>query len=213
MTHQQCIVKGCLILLQIWCYEHIVIGRPKLLDCPSTFPRVCRWESSGRQNLTFNFDELNHTQILWRLEPTSEEIQIDIIKEIPQEWYLRSGLGTIEEPIYIESERGIKMARVHQKEKEKEKEKEQEQEQPMMKKESTIFVLTDDDESNTIMDLKEENRELKAIVEKQSKEKEVMKKEIEELRMLVEKLRSNKTMMENCVSDLEKILSEYDLDS
>nr|KAJ0190794.1 hypothetical protein LSAT_V11C800433110 [Lactuca sativa] len=231
-------VRGCLILLQIWSYEHIVIGRPKLLDCPSTFPRVCRWESSGRQYLPIKFDELDHTQaslsfflsyscfyglglganpsffilILRILEPTSEEIQIDIIKEIPQEWYLRSEIGTMEEPINIESERCMKMVRVYnleQEEKEEEEEEEEEEEkEPMMQQKSTIFVLSDDDDSNSMKDLKEEIFELKAIVEEQNKEKEVMKKEIEELRILVEKLQSDNMLKENSISDMKNKIEE-----
>ncbi|CAH1419511.1 unnamed protein product [Lactuca virosa] len=196
-------VRGCLILLQIWSYEHIVIGRPKLLDCPSTFPRVCRWESSGRQYLPIKFEELDHAQILRILEPTSKEIQIDIIKEIPQEWYLRSEIGTMEEPINIESERCMKMVRVYNLEQE-----EEEEEEPMMQQKSTIFVLSDDDDSNSIKDLKEEILELKVIVEEQNKEKEVMKKEIEELRILVEKLQSDNMLKENSISDMKNKIEE-----
>ncbi|XP_024965868.1 uncharacterized protein LOC112506074 [Cynara cardunculus var. scolymus] len=96
---------------EVWCYEHIVIGRPKLLDCLSTFPRVCRWESSGRQYLTssqftIKFEELEHSQILWRLEPTSEELQVDIIREITQEWYSRT---TMEQPLDVDSGSAIRM--------------------------------------------------------------------------------------------------------
>ncbi|CAI9298825.1 unnamed protein product [Lactuca saligna] len=197
-------VRGCLILLQIWSYEHIVIGRPKLLDCLSTFPRVCRWESSGRQYLPIKFEELDHTQILRILEPTSEEIQIDIVKEIPQEWYLRSEIGTMEEPINIESERCMKMVRVYN----LEQKEEEEEEEPMMQQKSTIFVLSDDDDSNSMKDLKEEVLELKAIVEEQNKEKEVMKKEIEELRILVEKLQSDIMLKENSISDMKNKIEE-----
>ncbi|KAL4572499.1 hypothetical protein LXL04_019278 [Taraxacum kok-saghyz] len=155
-------VTGCLILLQIWCYEHIVIGRAKLLDCPSTFPHI-----------------------LWRLQPTSEEMEIDIIKEIPQEWYLLNGPGTMEEPINIESERVNRMMQVH-----KEEEK---QEEILEQQISTILVLSDDDESNLIRRLKEENSELKVTVEELKKDKETMKKEIEELRMLQSHLEMDKS--------------------
>ncbi|KAI3770972.1 hypothetical protein L6452_02120 [Arctium lappa] len=145
-------IGGCLLLLQVWCYEHIVMGRPKLLDCPSTFPRVCRWESSGRQYLTssqfaIKFEELEHTQILWRLQPTSEELQVDIIRELTQERYSRTMMeqpvdvdskaairmvpeeedeeilrtpGTIMHPIDVASERPIRMVRAHREEEEEE---------------------------------------------------------------------------------------------
>ncbi|KAH0752520.1 hypothetical protein KY285_005668 [Solanum tuberosum] len=78
-------VGGCLIFLQIWCYEHIDIARPCLLNYRSTFPRICNWESTKshhRQWFTTKFKELETNQIIWNLEPTSDESNSDIIKEL-----------------------------------------------------------------------------------------------------------------------------------
>ncbi|XP_057971276.1 protein MAIN-LIKE 1-like [Malania oleifera] len=78
-------VGGCLILLQIWCYEHIDIGRPSLADCCLTFPRACRWvndRSLFRQWLSTKFKELQENQIIWKLQPTPEELGTNIIKEL-----------------------------------------------------------------------------------------------------------------------------------
>ncbi|KAA8517649.1 hypothetical protein F0562_015123 [Nyssa sinensis] len=78
-------VGGCLIFLQIWCYEHIDIARPSMLECPLTFPRVCRWGNSRshhRQWFTSKFKELQKNQILWKLQLSSDESEIAIIKEL-----------------------------------------------------------------------------------------------------------------------------------
>ncbi|KAL8208802.1 hypothetical protein R6Q57_008214 [Mikania cordata] len=187
---------------KIWCYEHIIIGRPKLLDYPSIFPRVCRWESSARHysmssQFNINFEELEHNhacymrlqwiyfQILWKLEPTSEEVEIDIIREIPQEWCLKTRLGTIEQPIEIPCESAVRMVKVH-----REVVEEEEDEDPMKLEKSTIFVLSDDEESKVNEDLKKEILELKVIIE-EMKENEGKKRvenedEIKELRKKVE---------------------------
>jgi len=103
-------------------------------------------------------------QILWKLEPTSEEMKIDIIREMPQVsfvtflhtswhaskfssylffyffnsykvWHLRTGPGTIEQPIEIQCESAIRMVRVHR--------EEVEEEEPTRQEKSTIFVLSD----------------------------------------------------------------------
>ncbi|CAN4092593.1 unnamed protein product [Withania somnifera] len=78
-------VGGCLIFLQIWCFEHIDIARPRLLNCRSKFSRVCNWEgtkSHHRQWFTTKFKEIETNQIIWSLEPTSDESNTDIIKEL-----------------------------------------------------------------------------------------------------------------------------------
>ncbi|XP_022761317.1 protein MAIN-LIKE 1-like, partial [Durio zibethinus] len=78
-------VGGCLILLQIWCYEHIDLARPDLIDGHLMFPRACRWENSRshqRQWFTAKFRELQDHQITWQLQPTSEELQFDVINEL-----------------------------------------------------------------------------------------------------------------------------------
>ncbi|KAK6266418.1 hypothetical protein QUC31_017255 [Theobroma cacao] len=78
-------VGGCLILLQIWSYEHIDLARPDLIDSYLTFPRACRWENSRshqRQWFTAKFRELQDHQITWQLQPTSEELEFDIINEL-----------------------------------------------------------------------------------------------------------------------------------
>ncbi|KAK9289672.1 hypothetical protein L1049_007830 [Liquidambar formosana] len=78
-------VGGCLLFLQIWSYEHIDIARPSLLDCFLTIPRACRWENSRshqRQWFTTKFKELQENQIIWKLQLTSEESELDIIKEL-----------------------------------------------------------------------------------------------------------------------------------
>ncbi|KAK4724887.1 hypothetical protein R3W88_027666 [Solanum pinnatisectum] len=78
-------VGGCLIFLQIWCFEHIDIARPRLLNYRSMLPRICNWESTKshhRQWFTTKFKELETNQIVWSLELTSDESNSDIIKEL-----------------------------------------------------------------------------------------------------------------------------------
>ncbi|GMJ08550.1 hypothetical protein HRI_004524300 [Hibiscus trionum] len=78
-------VGGCLILLQVWCYEHIDLARPDLIGCRSMFPRACRWENSKshqRQWFAAKFRELQDFQITWHLQPTAEELQFDVINEL-----------------------------------------------------------------------------------------------------------------------------------
>ncbi|XP_021291455.1 uncharacterized protein LOC110422019 isoform X2 [Herrania umbratica] len=78
-------VGGCLILLQIWSYEHMDLARPDLIDSYMTFPRACRWENSRshqRQWFTAKFRELQDHQITWQLQPTSEELEFDIVNEL-----------------------------------------------------------------------------------------------------------------------------------
>ncbi|XP_073225841.1 uncharacterized protein [Cicer arietinum] len=77
-------VGGCLILLQTWSYEHFDMARPHLQNHDRAFPRVCRWDHSKshpRQRSTSRFKDLHEDQIIWKLQPTSEELQINIIKE------------------------------------------------------------------------------------------------------------------------------------
>ncbi|CAJ2655510.1 unnamed protein product [Trifolium pratense] len=79
----QC-VGGCLIFLQTWSYEHFDIARPNLKDQDMTFPRVCRWDHSKSQSKkrgTSRFKDLHDDQIIWKLQPTSGELKIKIIKE------------------------------------------------------------------------------------------------------------------------------------
>ncbi|KAK9090272.1 hypothetical protein Sjap_023449 [Stephania japonica] len=76
---------SCLILLQVWSYEHIDIARPIVPECYAPFPRACRWQNSSyrfRQWFTTKFDGLNREQIIWKLEPTPEEKKVDIIFEL-----------------------------------------------------------------------------------------------------------------------------------
>ncbi|XP_038718745.1 uncharacterized protein LOC120011714 [Tripterygium wilfordii] len=78
-------VGGCLLFLQIWSYEHIDIARPRLVEKYLAFPRACRWESSRshqRQLLMTKFKDLQGDQITWKLEPTLEELEVDVIKEL-----------------------------------------------------------------------------------------------------------------------------------
>ncbi|XP_019188141.1 PREDICTED: uncharacterized protein LOC109182405 isoform X2 [Ipomoea nil] len=78
-------VGGCLIFLQIWCYEHIDIARPCLIDNAVKFPRVCHWgstKSHHRQWFIDKFKTLGSNQIIWSLELTSEESEIGMIKEL-----------------------------------------------------------------------------------------------------------------------------------
>ncbi|KNA20469.1 hypothetical protein SOVF_052160 [Spinacia oleracea] len=79
-------IEGCLILLQIWSYEHIDIGRPNLLSGSLDFPRACRWESSRcnspRHWFTTKFNELDENQVTWKLQPTTTELSIEIIREL-----------------------------------------------------------------------------------------------------------------------------------
>ncbi|KAK1434599.1 hypothetical protein QVD17_00347 [Tagetes erecta] len=200
-------IGGCIILLQIWCYEHIIIGRPNLLDQPSTFPRACRWDGNARNSsipqLDINFEELEPTQILWKLEPTSEEMEIDIIKEIPQEWHLRTGPGTIEQPIEILGESAIRMVRVH-------REVVEEEEEPTRQEKSTIFVLSDDEESKVIGDLKKEILELKTIIEERKEEgakKRVEDEdEVKELKKKVQVEKELRKRVEDEIGELRKRL-------
>ncbi|KAK9159286.1 hypothetical protein Scep_005860 [Stephania cephalantha] len=76
---------SCLILLQVWSYEHIDIARPMVPESYAPFPRACRWQNSSyrlRQWFTTKFDGLNREQIIWELEPTPEEKKIDIIFQL-----------------------------------------------------------------------------------------------------------------------------------
>ncbi|KAF9595738.1 hypothetical protein IFM89_003480 [Coptis chinensis] len=78
---------GCLIFLQMWSFEHIDVGRPGLTSCNLTFPRSTRWQNSSsrrREWFTTKFEELQGNQIVWRLQPTSEESNIDIIRDLLQ---------------------------------------------------------------------------------------------------------------------------------
>ncbi|XP_048494245.1 protein MAIN-LIKE 1 isoform X2 [Beta vulgaris subsp. vulgaris] len=79
-------MEGCLILLQIWSYEHIDIGRPNLLSSSLDFPRACRWESSRcnipRHWFTAKFNELEENQVTWKLQPSDTDIDIDIVREL-----------------------------------------------------------------------------------------------------------------------------------
>ncbi|XP_039045807.1 uncharacterized protein LOC120185734 [Hibiscus syriacus] len=78
-------VGGCLILLQIWCYEHIDLARSDLKERQSMFPRACKWENSKsrqRQWFAARFKELQDYQITWHLQPTAEELQFDVINEL-----------------------------------------------------------------------------------------------------------------------------------
>ncbi|CAA3005967.1 Hypothetical predicted protein [Olea europaea subsp. europaea] len=76
-------IGGCLILLQIWLYEHVHNARPKSLDNTLRFPRICRWGNS-RSHLghCLKVKELDANQISWKLELTAEESEIEIIKEL-----------------------------------------------------------------------------------------------------------------------------------
>ncbi|KAE9603176.1 hypothetical protein Lal_00018684 [Lupinus albus] len=79
-------VGGCLIFLQTWSYEHFDIARPQFQGDDLTFPRVCQWDnikSNQKQQVIsrFNFKELHDDQVIWTLEPTSAELQMEIIKE------------------------------------------------------------------------------------------------------------------------------------
>ncbi|XP_021723226.1 protein MAINTENANCE OF MERISTEMS-like [Chenopodium quinoa] len=79
-------IEGCLILLQIWSYEHIDIGRPILISCSVDFPRACRWESSRcnspRHWFTSKFNEVEENQVILKLQPTATEMNNDYIREL-----------------------------------------------------------------------------------------------------------------------------------
>ncbi|GAB2300760.1 hypothetical protein Dimus_038633 [Dionaea muscipula] len=93
-------VGGCLILLQVWSYEHIATGRPNMVDRHLKFPRACRWESSRssnpRQRYTALFDELEENQITWILQLTAEESEMEIVKEILEPKSSREDLSALE---------------------------------------------------------------------------------------------------------------------
>ncbi|KAK7349701.1 hypothetical protein VNO77_07281 [Canavalia gladiata] len=77
-------VGGCLIFLQTWSYEHFDGARSHLQNHDLTFPRVCRWDNSKsnqRQRGASWFKDLHDDQVIWKLQPTSRELQIEIIKE------------------------------------------------------------------------------------------------------------------------------------
>lgn len=79
-------IEGCLILLQIWSYEHIDIGRPNQLNETCGFPRACCWESSRctsqRRWFTTKFNEVEENQVTWKLEPKTAELHVDVIREL-----------------------------------------------------------------------------------------------------------------------------------
>ncbi|KAD5317833.1 hypothetical protein E3N88_17779 [Mikania micrantha] len=172
-----------------------------------------------------NWSIIRH--ILWELEPTSEEAEIDIIREIPQEWRLKTRLGTIEQPIEVPCESAVRMVKLHR-EVVVVEEEEEEKEDPMRLEKSTIFVLSDDEESKVNEDLKKEILELKVIIE-EIKENEARKrvedenvelrkivKSEQELRKIVEveneKLHAENTLMEGGILDLERLLSKDSVD-
>ncbi|CAH9102282.1 unnamed protein product [Cuscuta europaea] len=91
-------VGGCLIFLQIWCYEHIDLARPGKIDNAVKYPRVCLWGSTKthhRQWFIDKFKTLGDNQIIWSLELTPEESEVRIIKEF-LEWE-RSGQSTVQQ--------------------------------------------------------------------------------------------------------------------
>ncbi|TKY63630.1 hypothetical protein E2542_SST13508 [Spatholobus suberectus] len=64
-------------ILVTWSYEHFdVAARPHLQDHDLTFPRVCRWDNSKS-----NQRQRGYFMVIWKLQPTSGELQIVIIKE------------------------------------------------------------------------------------------------------------------------------------
>ncbi|XP_042503750.1 interaptin-like isoform X3 [Macadamia integrifolia] len=78
-------VGGCLIFVQMWCYAHIDIARPLHHGRNLPFPRSCQWKNSSshtRQWFTEKFEKLHENQIIWELNPTPEESQIDIVREL-----------------------------------------------------------------------------------------------------------------------------------
>ncbi|GLT69178.1 hypothetical protein SLA2020_413500 [Shorea laevis] len=88
-------VGGCLIFLQIWSYEHINIARPALRNSCLTFPRICQWDNSGsydRNWFTTKFKDLQDHQVIWKLQPTSGELEIDLVKELMEEQYVEREL-------------------------------------------------------------------------------------------------------------------------
>lgn len=77
-------VGGCLMFLQTWSYEHFDIGRPGMQEHDFAFPRSCRWhnnKSNQRQWFASRFKDLQDDQVIWTLQPTSRELEVDIIKE------------------------------------------------------------------------------------------------------------------------------------
>ncbi|GJW80194.1 kinesin-like protein KIN-UC [Tanacetum coccineum] len=78
------------------------------------------------------FEQLEHTQILWKLQPTSVEMKINFIRAIAQESYVRTAPGTIEQPVEVKSERVTRIVGVQR-----------EEEEPILQDQSTIFVLSD----------------------------------------------------------------------
>ncbi|KAJ4827014.1 hypothetical protein Tsubulata_025854 [Turnera subulata] len=72
-------VGGCLVFLLIWCYEHIDIGRPKLIDS-NLYPRICRWQINKalpREFVKRRFCFLQDHQIIKKLQPTKVELKVD----------------------------------------------------------------------------------------------------------------------------------------
>lgn len=98
-------MEGCLLLLQIWSYEHLDIGRPNLLDYSLGFPRACRWESS-RCNIPRNwfaskFNELEENQVMWKLRVTATELDIDVVKQSTETETGVKEVRTLPNPISI----------------------------------------------------------------------------------------------------------------
>ncbi|KAI4318949.1 hypothetical protein MLD38_032602 [Melastoma candidum] len=80
-------VGGCLLLLQIWCYEHLDMARPNQFLANSAFPRASRWENSKpppRSWFTSKFQDLTDDQISWELQLTAGEKDLAIVKEYLQ---------------------------------------------------------------------------------------------------------------------------------
>lgn len=79
-------VGGCLILLLVWCYEHIKVGRPKVVAQERQFPRVCQWENTRFYDTwrlyTVKFDAFKENQIICTLQLSEAESKVDIINDL-----------------------------------------------------------------------------------------------------------------------------------
>ncbi|KAJ4842646.1 hypothetical protein Tsubulata_049802, partial [Turnera subulata] len=78
-TRKVSYVGGCLVFLLIWCYEHIDIGRPKLID-GNLYPRIRRWQINKalpREFVKRRFCFLQDHQIIKKLQPTKVEAKVD----------------------------------------------------------------------------------------------------------------------------------------
>ncbi|XP_043725181.1 protein MAIN-LIKE 1-like [Telopea speciosissima] len=189
-------VGGCLIFVQIWCYAHIDVARPLNQGRNLPFPRFCRWKNSSsytRQWVTEKFDKLHEDQIIWELNPTAEDSQIDIIREL-----LEMRKETMEFPSTLEDVNGetseVRKVTV---------EVTQASQSPSA--DDTNFDASGETSEDTVIDVNGETSEVwKVVVEETQTSQSPSADNTDD----VNNLRTKKEMLEKQVSEMEEVIEE-----